>query len=307
MTAAVLSSPAARPGVLARLGGGNALPILTVLAVLLLVWYATAVWLNAPQTRERFEREGTPWTATDLVAGTWSMERPVLPAPHQVAAEINESVFKREITSRRSLVYHAQVTLEATLAGFAIGVALGVLLAVGIVHMRTLDRSLMPWIIASQTIPILAIAPMVVVVLGNLGYTGVLPKAVISGYLSFFPVTIGMVKGLRSPDPLQLDLMRTYSASGAQVFAKLRWPASVGFLFPSLKVAIALALVGAIVAELPTGAQAGLGARLLTGSYYGQTVQIWAALFMAAFLAMVVVGAVGLAERAVARARGGRA
>jgi NitT/TauT family transport system permease protein len=165
----------------------------------------------------------------------------------------------------------------------------------------------MPWIIASQTIPILAIAPMVVVVLGNLGYTGLLPKAVISGYLSFFPVTIGMVKGLRSPDPLQLDLMRTYSASRAQVFAKLRWPAAVGFLFPSLKVAIALALVGAIVAELPTGAQAGIGARLLTGSYYGQTIQIWAALFMAAFLALAVVGAVSLAERALTRLRGGRA
>ena len=119
------------------------------------------------------------------------------------------------------------------------------LLAIGIVHVTTLDRSLMPWVIASQTIPILAIAPMIVVVLGNLGFTGLLPKAIISGYLSFFPITIGMVKGLRSPDPLQLDLMRTYSATRSQVFTKLRWPASIGFLFPSLKVAIALALVGA--------------------------------------------------------------
>jgi NitT/TauT family transport system permease protein len=167
-----------------------------------------------------------------------------------------------------------------------------------------LDRSLMPWIIASQTIPILAIAPMIVVVLGNLGFTGLLPKSIISGYLSFFPITIGMVKGLRSPDPLQLDLLRTYSATPGQVFTKLRWPASLPFLFPSLKVAIALALVGAIVGELPTGAQAGLGARLLTGSYYGQTVQIWAALFMAAFLAMLAIGAVGLVERLTLKTRG---
>ena len=94
-----------------------------------------------------------------------------------------------------------------------------------------------------------------------------------------------MVKGLTSPEPMQLDLMRTYSASGWQTFWKLRWPASVPFLFASLKVAIAISLVGAIVAELPTGAQAGLGARLLTGSYYGQTVQIWAALFAAAIVA----------------------
>ncbi len=108
-----------------------------------------------------------------------------------------------------------------------------------------------------------------------------MPKALISAYLCFFPVTIGMVKGLTSPEPMQLDLMRTYSASRWQTFWKLRWPAAVPFLFTSLKVAIAISLVGAIVAELPTGAQAGLGARLLTGSYYGQTMQIWAALFAA--------------------------
>ena len=104
-------------------------------------------------------------------------------------------------------------------------------------------------------------------------------------YLCFFPITIGMVKGLRSPDPLQLDLMRTYSATKAQIFWKLRWPAATPFLFTSLKVAIAVSLVGAIVGELPTGAQAGIGARLLIGSYYGQTVQIWSALFVAALSA----------------------
>jgi NitT/TauT family transport system permease protein len=285
---------------------GSALPVLVVLAVLFAVWYAAAVWLNAPQTRERLERAGTPWTASDLVAGTWSMDRPVLPAPHQIAAELWDTVAAKPVTSKRSLVYHSGVTLSAAAAGLGIGVALGILLAIGIVHLRVLDRSLMPWVIASQTIPILAIAPMVVVVLGNLGYTGLLPKAIISGYLSFFPVTIGMVKGLRSPDPLQLDLMRTYSAGSSQVFSKLRWPSSMGFLFPSLKVAAALALVGAIVAELPTGAQAGLGARLLAGSYFGQTVQIWAALFMSGFLALFAMGAVGAAERGLRRLRGGR-
>ncbi|EWY41412.1 ABC transporter permease [Skermanella stibiiresistens SB22] len=282
------------------------MPILTVLAVVVVIWYAAAVWLNAPQVAERLDRAGPDWTAGDLVSGAWAMERPVLPAPHQIAVELYDSVIGRPVSSKRSLVYHAGVTLSATVAGFALGLAMGVALAIGIVHVRVLDRSLMPWIIASQTIPILAIAPMIVVVLGNLGFTGLLPKAIISGYLSFFPIAIGMVKGLRSPDPLQLDLMRTYSATKAQTFAKLRWPSSVTFLFPSLKIAIALALVGAIVAELPTGAQAGLGARLLAGSYYGQTIQIWAALFMSAFLAMLAVGAVGLAERGLTRYRGGR-
>ena len=164
----------------------------------------------------------------------------------------------------------------------------------------------MPWIIASQTIPVLAIAPMVVVVLGNIGFTGLLPKSLIAGYLSFFPIATGMVKGLRSPDPMQRDLMRTYSATGAQIFAMLRWPSSMPFLLPSLKVAATLALVGAIVAELPTGAQAGLGARLLSGSYYGQTLQIWAALFMASLLALLAVGAVDLFRLLLIRRRGGR-
>jgi NitT/TauT family transport system permease protein len=156
---------------------------------------------------------------------------------------------------------------------------------------------MMPWVIASQTIPILAIAPMLIVILGNMGLTGVVPKAIISAYLSFFPITIGLVKGLRSIDPLQLDLMRTYSATQAQVFWKLRLPASLPFLFASLKVAVAISLVGAIVAELPTGAVAGLGARLLTGSYYGQMVQIWSTLVVAAVLSLLLVWAVGAVQR----------
>jgi NitT/TauT family transport system permease protein len=160
--------------------------------------------------------------------------------------------------------------------------------------------------VASQTVPVLAIAPMVVVVLGNVGLTGLPPKAIIAGYLSFFPITLGMVQGLRSPDPMQRDLMRTYDASPRQVLTALRWPAAVPFLLPSLKLAVALALVGAIVAELPTGAQAGLGARLLAGSYYGQTLQIWAALAMAALLALLGTGLVDLARLLVTRMRGGR-
>jgi NitT/TauT family transport system permease protein len=233
-------------------------------------------------------------------------DRPLLPAPHQLVAELFSSVFEHPVVSPKSLVYHAGVTASAAFLGFLIALALGVGLAIGIVHVRTLERSLMLWIIASQTIPVLAIAPMVVVVLGNIGFTGLLPKSLIAGYLSFFPIVTGLVKGLRSPDPMQRDLLRTYSATGTQIFSMLRWPASMAFLLPSLKIAAALSLVGAIVAELPTGAQAGLGARLLSGSYYGQTLQIWAALFMAAFLALLAVAAVDLFRLALIRRRGGR-
>src|SRR3546814_19192326 len=114
---------------------------------------------------------------------------------------------------------------------------------------------------------------MIVVVLGNIGFTGVLPKALISMYLCFFPVTIGMAKGLRSPEPLQRDLLRTYSASTGQLFWKLRWPASVPFLFARMTLAIAISLVCHIVGELPTGAQAGLGARRLAATSSAQTVR----------------------------------
>src|SRR5262249_33836548 len=159
----------------------------------------------------------------------------------------------------------------------------------------------------AQLVAILAVAPIVIVVLGALGMQGLLPKSIISAYLCFFPVTIGMVKGLTSPDVIDRDLMRTWSATRAQIFWKLRWPSSMPFLFASLKVAITISLVGAIVGELPTGAQAGIGARLLAGSYYGQTVQIWAALFTAALMAAVLVAIIGAAERLVLRRMGARA
>lgn len=282
-------------------------PVLLVLVVIVIAWYAGAIALNGPQVTERLEGLGNPWGFNELAQGAWSMERPVLPAPHQIAVNWWASVFETELDSPRSLVFHAGVTLGATLLGFALGMVLGVAIAIGVVHSAVLDRALLPWIIASQTIPILAIAPMVVVVLGSLGYPPLASKAVISMYLCFFPVAIGMVKGLRSPDPLQRDLMRTYSASGSQVLAKLRLPASVPFLFASAKVAIATSLVGAIVGELPTGAQAGLGARLLSGSYFGQTIQIWSALFMAALLGVLLVAAVGLVEKGTARLMGARA
>jgi NitT/TauT family transport system permease protein len=225
-----------------------------------------------------------------------NQDRPVLPTPHQVITELVKSTVGMKITSKKSLIYHGWITISATLLGFAIGTSLGMLLAVGIIHNKAMDQSVMPWAIASQTIPILAIAPMIIVVMNAMGVQGLIPKAVISAFLSFFPVLVGMVKGLRSPDQMQLDLLATYNASQAETLWKLRLPSSMPYLFTSLKVGIAASLVGAIVGELPTGAVAGLGARLLSGSYYGQTVQIWAALFAAALVAAGLVAIVGQIE-----------
>ena len=280
------------------------LPIGTVVLAIIAIWYAAAVFLNAPFERDQAERAKTTISFSEILPRTMAQERPVLPAPHQVFAELWVTTIGKKITSERSLVYHSWITLSSTLLGFLMGTVLGVALAVGIVHFQTLDRSLMPWIITSQTIPILAIAPMIIVVLNAVGISGLLPKATISMYLSFFPIAVGMTKGLRSPEVMHLDLMRTYSASASQTFWKLRLPAAVPFLVTSMKVAISIALVGAIVGELPTGAVAGLGARLLAGSYYGQTVQIWSALLMAAALAGLLVMTVDIIGARVNRRMG---
>ncbi len=286
------------PGALGR-GFGRVLPVLTVLLAMVAIWYLAAIWMNSTWVQDQAARADTVLTTGDLVRQTLTLERPVLPAPHQVAMGLWEGVVGQKITSKRSLVWHGWVTLSATLAGFAIGTAAGILLAVGIVHNRAMDQSVMPWAVASQTVPILAIAPMVIVVFASMGVTGLLPKAMIAAWLSFFPVLVGMVKGLRTPDAMQLDLMHSWNASRRQQFWRLRLPSSLPYLFASLKVAIAAALVGTIVGELPAGATAGLGARLLSGSYYGQTVQIWSALFAAAILAAILVMLIGVLERLV--------
>ena len=286
----------------------NGLPIAVVLAFVLLAWYAGAWGMNAQGAIERvlnnFEPAGA-WTAVDLFKATMQMERPLLPAPHQVALDLWSSLFDWPIDSPRNLMYHAYITAQSTLLGFVMGTALGLVLSVLIVHSRTLDRALLPWIVASQTVPVLAIAPIVLIILGSLGFSGIAPKATIAMYLCFFPVTVAMVQGLRSPQVIETEMMHTYAASRWQALWFLRLPAALPFLFPALRVGVAAGLVGAMVAELPTGAEAGLGARLLTGSYYGNTVQIWSALIMSALLGLALTAAVALVERIVLRSRGG--
>jgi NitT/TauT family transport system permease protein len=289
------------------------LPVATIIALIVAIWYTALIPMNSVVAESFIAQTDGSFSERFRVSG--NLERPVLPSPHQVVFELKKSIFDTPLTrevegvlslNTRNLLFHVWTTLSSTLLGFLLGSLLGIILAVGIVHVPALRLSLMPWVIASQTIPILAIAPIIIVGLGSIGIVGLVPKSIISAYLSFFPVTIGMVKGLTSPEIMQMDLMRTYSASKSETFWKLRLPASVPFLFASLKVAIAIALTGAIVGELPTGAQAGLGARLLTGSYYGQTVQIWGSLFAAAACAALLVFAIGLAEKAAGRMMGAR-
>ena len=278
--------------------------ICVVVGALIFVWYLAAVSLNSTWALDKAKRAGLEIGTKELILDTWSQEKPKLPAPHQVASELWKTTVEKKITSKRSLIFHSWITLSSTLVGFLIGTSLGILLAIGIVHNNAMNMSVMPWAIASQTIPILAIAPMIIVVLNSIGVQGLLPKAIISSYLCFFPVVVGMVKGLRSPDKIDTDLLHTYNATSVQKFWKLRLPTSMPFLFASLKVGISASLVGAIVGELPTGAVRGLGARLLAGSYYGQTIQIWSALIMAAIVAAALVGILALLQKLMLKRMG---
>jgi NitT/TauT family transport system permease protein len=282
-------------------------PVLTITAIIIVIWYIASILLNAPFQRDQDKRDDVvSRTTAEFIMATWAQPKPTMPAPHQVAEALYKNVFTVKVTSARSLVYHSWVTLSSTLLGFAMGTVLGVLIAVGIVHVPALDKSFLPWIIASQTIPILAIAPMIVVVLSSINITGILPKALISAYLSFFPVAVGMVKGLRSPEVMHLDLVHTYNATRWQTFWKLRVPASIPFFFTSIKVAVAASLVGAIVGELPTGAVAGIGSKLLAGSYYSQTIDVWAALIAGSVVAVLLVTIVDIAAKLVAKGMGAR-
>lgn len=298
----------------------SVLPVLTVLAGMLLIWYLTVAPMNVRVALDQAERAGnvvvpegsvvrrdvSVWRLmaqnTEHVKLGYSLDRPRLPTPAQVGQELWKTTgamaLKGRAWSKRSLIYHGWITLQSTLWGFLLGTSLGIVAAIAIVYSRVADMSLMPWAIISQTIPIVALAPMIIVLSSQIGVEGrALPKAIISAYLCYFPVLVGMVKGLRAPERSQLDLMLTYDATGMQSFLKLRLPASMPYLFTSLKVGIAAALVGTIVGELPTGAISGLGARILIGDQFGTPLAIWSALFAAAILAGVLVTVLDLLQR----------
>ena len=175
----------------------SALPVTIVLIALLAFWYVAAALMNAPLQRDAFANAGRDGLFDRRIssAASLNMERPKLPAPHQIVSRA------RQARPRDRADLEAQPRLsrpdhvEETLIGFAFGSALGIGLAVLILSMRCLERSMMPWIVASQTVPIIALAPMIVVILNQFDITGIAPKAVIAAYLSFFPVTVGMVKG----------------------------------------------------------------------------------------------------------------
>jgi NitT/TauT family transport system permease protein len=187
------------------------------------------------------------------------------------------------------LLRSALFTWREALVGFVIGSLVGFALGVVFVHSRLLERGLMPYVVASQTVPLLAIAPMVVIWGSQLKWPAWVAVTIISAYLTFFPVTINTLRGLQSPNPTALELMRSYAASNWQVLWKLRVPAALPYIFTALKISATVSVIGAIVGELPSGIADGLGRALLTFSYYyiSGPEKLYAAILVSALLGIV--------------------
>jgi NitT/TauT family transport system permease protein len=199
------------------------------------------------------------------------------------------------------LIGEAVYTTRESLIGFVLGGLLGIGLATVFVHFRLIERAFVPYVVASQTIPIIALAPLIMFFTGH----NVSSVIIIATYLCFFPVTIAMLRGLRSPDPRALELMRSYAASRRAVLWKVRFPASLPYLFTALKITATASVVGAIVGEGPGGMQHGLGRALMFFSqqYAISPEKLWASIFVTAGLGILFYLAVLAAEQWVLRGR----
>jgi NitT/TauT family transport system permease protein len=259
-----------------------------VLACLWAIWEGYRwVWVQTGWTR--------PFPANDTT----------MPHLHAIVGQL----FTRTSTNQLLIGYlfhHALFTAKEAVVGFAIGAAIGFALGVLLAHFRALQRGLMPYVVASQTIPIIAIAPIVVVGLGSLTLYGWTPAdwqrvAVIAAYLTFFPVTVNTVRGLQSADPRALELMHSYAAGGWSILWKLRVPSALPYLFSAFKVAATACVVGAIIGELPSSIQGGLGGAILNFNQYYvlQPENLWATNMIAALLGIAFFLVIVLIEKLV--------
>ena len=233
------------------------------------------------------------WFASDLLLPhTWDIFG-ALAAPVQRGSDASLAQF---------LVGAGLYTWREAAIGFVVGAIIGIALAAVFVHSKLLERALVPYVIASQTIPIVALAPMIVFAFGH----DVLSVVIIATYLTFFPVTIAMIRGLRSPDPRALELMRSYAASRRSIFWKLRMPASLPYLFTALKVSATASIVGAIVGEGPGQIRDGLGRAIINfnNQYISGPEKLWATILACAVLGIVFFGLIRLAELLALRGRG---
>jgi NitT/TauT family transport system permease protein len=240
---------------------------------------------------------------TGLKLGAFVVNDRTFPHIHDIVGQLFEPSRRNGPMLIEVLWDAALFTAKEAAVGFALGASVGFLLGVILAHSRLLQRGLLPYIVASQTIPILAIAPMVVVWLGGRGFPDWFSVSVIAAYLTFFPVTINTLRGLTSADPRALELMRSYAASSFQIFWKLRLPTSLPFLFAAFKIAATASVVGAIIGELPASIQDGLGGAILNFNQYYATSppSLWATNLIAALLGITFFLIVVAVERIVVR------
>jgi len=232
------------------------------------------------------------WFASDLL----------LPHVWEIVGALVAPVQRnQEASLAQFLAGAAAYTWREAAIGFVAGAVIGITLAAIFVHSRLLERALVPYVIASQTIPIVALAPMIVFAFGQ----DVTSVVIIATYLTFFPVTIAMIRGLRSPDPRALELMRSYAASRWSILWKLRMPASLPYLFTALKIAATASIVGAIVGEGPGGIPDGLGRAIINfnNQYISGPEKLWAAILASAVLGIVFFSLVRVLELFVLRGR----
>ena len=197
----------------------------------------------------------------------------------------------------------ALFTAKEALLGFVLGAAIGFGLAVLLANSRIMRQGLLPYIVVSQTVPILAVAPMVVVGLGQKGVSPWIAVSVIAAYLTFFPVAMNTLRGLLSPDRRDLELMRSYAADRRSVLWKLRVPASLPFVFSALKISATACVIGAIIGETPASIQDGLGGAIVNFNQYYSTgpERLWATNIVCALLGFAFFGVIVLAEKLVLR------
>ena len=247
------------------------------------------------KSRRRLRRMLLPVATAAILAGVWQLVCNLFSIPTYIVPKPSEVL--STLTSRWDLIAtHLQPTLIETLAGFILGNGIAVALAILFVHWRSAERSLMPIAIFIRTIPIVAIAPVLVIMLGN-GYS---PKIIIAALISFFPTLVNMVKGLDSIDRQSLELMRVLSASRREVFFKVRLFASLPYLYASLKIATGNALIGAIVAEW-IGSQKGLGYLIIQSTYNYDTPLLYSVMIVASLIAVALYAIVEIAERATVK------
>ena len=298
----------------ARAGSLRALGYFFVILVLLTLFWEAYKLLGAPGgaylrgTVPAQAEEGKPAGALCAAVGLCELRLPVraddraMPHVWEIFATIFEPPRRGSDTILLTILTRASLfTLREAVAGFLIGGLLGFVLGVAFAHSGLLERGLLPYVVASQTVPLLAIAPMVVIWLGGSWFS----VAVIAAYLTFFPVTINTLQGLRSPEPTAVELMHSYAASSWDILWKLRVPAALPYIFTALKVSATASVVGAIIGELPSGIAHGLGRVILNFNQY-YTVgpeKLWASILFASLTGMLFFLVITLLERVVVHKR----